>query len=114
MESSRPNSLTADLSVEKDGHGSDSDSDEDEEGEEGSEGQEETHSTASKSSSRRKKFQDPKPYKCLHPGCGAAYKKPSKLAIHELTHSGEVSTRIYVDCFLSLKSYEFLFLLNIL
>ncbi|WRT69978.1 uncharacterized protein IL334_006971 [Kwoniella shivajii] len=28
-------------------------------------------------------------YKCLHPGCDKAYFKPSRLAEHELSHSGE-------------------------
>ena len=29
-------------------------------------------------------------FACLHPGCDKAYFKPSRLAEHELTHTGEV------------------------
>ena len=30
-------------------------------------------------------------FRCTHPGCDKAYLKPSRLAEHELTHTGEVN-----------------------
>jgi general transcription factor IIIA len=49
-----------------------------------------SESDAAAATSAQRVVIDKRPYLCTHPGCSKAYSKPSRLAEHERSHTGEV------------------------